>query len=431
MYNYRTIIFDLDGTLFKTDTVFVDAVLQLCKSKEIEPASRENILNLIGETSFTVCRKIFGGFLSDEEVRIIIGELRDIQDKSITSSGKLYDGVKDMLDRLRKEGYTLCVCSNGSREYVDKILNTFAINKYFKIIKSRIERLKKHQLIKQILDENACCSAIVVGDTIIDLKAAREAKCLSIGVSYGYGGDSYKDSDFIAGNPEDIYRIITKINGLYSDVAKKILGKKQNGRPLIIGINGVDTSGKTTFTKEFDRCLSNAGYKTQTISIDDFHNPLKIRNSEKDPVTSYLNNAFDTAKIEDEIMRPIISEGIIDKELVLLDLEEDKFLNRKRYSIDKDTIVLVEGVLLYREPLNKYFDFRIFIDISFDEVLKRAKKRDVQLFEDKVIEKYKSKYIPIQKIYMEEYNPKDMSDIVIDNENYWNPKIIKPMDNTI
>jgi RimJ/RimL family protein N-acetyltransferase len=86
--------------------------------------------------------------------------------------------------------------------------------------------------------------------------------------------------------------------------------------------------------------------------------------------------------------------------------------------------VLFEGVLLYREPLNQYFDLRIFIDISFEEVLNRACKRDSSLFQD-VTQRYNNKYIPIQKLYMKQYNPKEQSDIVIDNNDYWNPIFIK------
>ena len=211
----------------------------------------------------------------------------------------------------------------------------------------------------------------------------------------------------------------------YKDIASEILYKKQENLPLVVGINGVDTSGKTTFTKELDRYLSKAGFKTQTILMDDFHNPSEIRNREKDPVISYTNNAFDLAKIERELMKPIATGTIVDKELMLLDIAENKFINEKRYYIDKDTIVLFEGVLLYREPLDQYFNFRIFIDISFEEMLRRAIKRDGILFGDKVIERYNNKYIPIQKQYLEKYNPKNISDVVVDNEDYLNPKIVK------
>ncbi|GKX68147.1 HAD hydrolase-like protein [Inconstantimicrobium mannanitabidum] len=425
MYTYKIIIFDLDGTLFKTDTVFIDAMHDTCMSRGMERIDKERLLKLIGKPSTAICRELFGENLSEDEIQSIRNELKINEDKLIVKSSQLYEGVKEMLSTLKNEGYTLGICTNGSREYMSKILSHFNIEEYFEIKKSRVEGLKKFQIIKQILDENASCSAIVVGDTVIDFDAADATRCLSIGVSYGYGGDDYKNSDFIADNPADIFKIISKINGIYKEVAGQILNIKQKNKPLIVGINGVDTSGKSTFTKELVRYLFKIGFRSQTISIDDFHNPSMIRNKENNPIISYLNNAFDIAKIENEIMKPLVTENKLDKELLLLNLETDRFINNKRYVIDEDTIVLFEGVLLYREPLNQYFDLRIFIDVSFDEVLKRAAKRDLSILGAAVIEKYTNKYIPIQKLYIEKYNPKVLSDIVIDNNDYLNPKIIK------
>lgn len=247
-------------------------------------------------------------------------------------------------------------------------------------------------------------------------------------VSYGYGNNDYRKFDFVANNPLDIYITIRKINGVYKEIANQILNRKQRKKPLIVGINGVDTSGKSTFTKELDRYLLKTGFISQVVAIDDFHNPSEIRNKEEDPVISYINNAFDVKKIEDEILKPVSTDGMLNKELLLLDLEKNEFITLKRYVVDKDTIILFEGVLLYREPLNQYFDFRIFIYIFFDEVIKRAVKRDANLLGNTIIEKYKNKYIPIQKLYIEQNAPEDKSDIVIDNNDYCNPIILKQPD---
>jgi phosphoglycolate phosphatase len=428
MYEYKTIIFDLDGTLLKADTVFIDEVREMITGRGIELINRESIINLIIESSTRICRQVFGEKLSNKEIQLLSDELKIIKDKLFTKALQLYDGANDMLDSLKKEGYTLCIYCNGNKQYVSNVLETFGIRQYFTSIRTRVKGLKKYQLIKQILDENGSCSAIIVGSTNIDFEAADNTGCLSIGVAYGHEGNDYKNADFIADNPADIYKIVKKINGVYKDIAKEILYRKRENKPLIVGINGVDTSGKTTFTKELERYISKVGFKTQTILMDDFHNPSKIRNMENNPVTSYLNNAFDLIKVEKELMKPIILYGILDKELTLLDVEEDKFVKKKRYVIDKDTIVLFEGVLLYREPLNQYFDFRLFMDISFEEVLIRAKKRDGVLFGNEVIERYKKKYIPIQKLYIESCDPKNKSDVIISNEDYMNPQIIKKYD---
>lgn len=107
--------------------------------------------------------------------------LLTFQRKHIVKSGRLYDGVVEMLNKLKEDGYTLCICSNGSSEYVENILHTFGLTDKFSIIKSRIDGLSKSQLIKQILDETLSTSAVVVGDRLIDFEAANDTGCLSIG----------------------------------------------------------------------------------------------------------------------------------------------------------------------------------------------------------------------------------------------------------
>jgi phosphoglycolate phosphatase len=233
----------------------------------------------------------------------------------------------------------------------------------------------------------------------------------------------------------------------------------RSSRATIIGINGVDNSGKTTFAIELERCLKNKGYKIALIHLDDFHNPrntrtrntrntprtrntrntprtrntralrnafnsLNICNQGDDPVQSYFDNAFNLELLEKEILAPARGGELVDKELFLLDLESDTYVNRKRYRIDKDTIVILEGVLLYREPLDRYFDLRIFLDIPFSEVLRRAGKRDVSRFGPGFLSRYKTRYIPVQKRYLEDYSPRERSDMVIDNTDFTNPRIV-------
>jgi uridine kinase len=81
--------------------------------------------------------------------------------------------------------------------------------------------------------------------------------------------------------------------------------------------------------------------------------------------------------------------------------------------------------LLLRPPLSDYFDSKIFIHIDFDEMLKRAEKRDVPKYGIVFLQKYINKYIPVQKQYLQEHRPQINCDILIDNTDYLCPKIIK------
>ena len=71
-----------------------------------------------------------------------------------------------------------------------------------------------------------------------------------------------------------------------------------------------------------------------------------------------------------------------------------------------------------------YLEGKVFLHISFDEVLHRVKLRDVPKYGEGFLQKYSNKYIPIQKRYLSEEAPAQKSDLVINNEDYRNPKVL-------
>jgi len=204
-------------------------------------------------------------------------------------------------------------------------------------------------------------------------------------------------------------------------VVKDIEDAKIDGSPLFVGINGVDTSGKTTITKEISEILLANNHKVQVISIDEFHNPKAIRYQGDNPITSYIEYAFNLEFILKNILKP----RIVNKTFSLLDLDTDEYSFEKKIRISEESIVLFEGVLLFRDPIKDYFDLKIFIDISFNEVLNRAVIRDYHIFGEETKSRYETKYIPIQKLYIKKWNPKGQSQIIIDNNDYNNPIFIQ------
>ena len=83
--------------------------------------------------------------------------------------------------------------------------------------------------------------------------------------------------------------------------------------------------------------------------------------------------------------------------LTLLDLDTDLYMNGKEYAIDSDSLVLFEGVLLYRSPLEKFIAYKIFLDIGFGGMLRRAEARDVPRFGAEMLAKYREKLFLFRK----------------------------------
>ena len=110
----------------------------------------------------------------------------------------------------------------------------------------------------------------------------------------------------------------------------------------------------------------------------------------------------------------------------MIDLATDDYTKEVSFFADPETIVVFEGVFIFRKELSEFIDMKIFIEIPFEEVKKRAMLRDLPSHGPEIMRRYDEKYIPAQKKYLQNYTPSEIADIIIDNLDFENPKIIKP-----
>ena len=122
----------------------------------------------------------------------------------------------------------------------------------------------------------------------------------------------------------------------------------------------------------------------------------------------------------EKLLAPLRRNSAFSTRLTLLDWRTDKYDIEREFSFNQNTIVIFEGVFLFRKELSPYIDYKIFLDIPFEESLKRADARDyLKTFSTK----YERKYLPAQARYLEEYPPRKVADMVIDNTDWEYPQI--------
>jgi phosphoglycolate phosphatase len=407
------IIFDLDGTLFQTAVCDVNAVHKLCDELGIKHVAEREIIAGIGKTIYNFLNDILPSNNLLDEVCI---RFRELERTEVIERGELFPGIPQMLEKLRGEGHTLAICSNGSLEYIMLVLDHMGITGFFHEIQSAKYIGSKTEVVRQMLRESK--NAVMVGDTKSDFCAANANNIPSVGVTYGYGiSTDLEQATFTSNNAMQICEVISQIDVFFQITDKLIRCGKRS-----IGINGVDTSGKTILANNLSHFLKQIGIKNTIIHIDDFHNPIAIRYQGENEIDSYYKNAFNYTQLIEEILLPLRQNGTVDKVLLCLNLDTDKYDKAIHFTIDSDTVILIEGVLLFRPPLLEFLDGRVFVHINFEEVLRRANLRDVPKYGEVFLKKYINKYIPIQKIYFKEHNPLHNSDIVIDNNDYLNPR---------
>ena len=237
------VIFDLDGTLYRTHETGLPAFRELCRKYEISlTAEGENFM------LYTTIDSFLQKFAPDMTLaqRAVFGaEHKPLELAMVKEHGRLFDGVYELLAALASDGIEMTICGMGSKEYIDAVLERCGIAKFFKAVYHRVEGLTKTQVMKTLLAdmmlEPAQC--VMVGDSITDITAARENKVPFIGVTYGYGAEDIMDAGMLADDISQLHAEIYR-TAIFSRIERDI---SRLPRPVLIGINGVDTSGKTSF----------------------------------------------------------------------------------------------------------------------------------------------------------------------------------------
>jgi len=412
------LIFDLDGTISSTTRPIYEAVKRafnrLKLSLKMTPEEMERYFGA-PSPEFYIALTPPGSNVSWQEIK---EKIHEEQAETYRQYGETYPGVKETLAILRKRSYKLALFSNSTPGYFDTVIDALGIREYFDYAECIGENnLTKSELAGKIRKEFSNPRTAIIGDRIHDLEAARDNDSLSIGSLYGYGGSEPEQADFTIGKFTDLLDMFDRKLPIFDTILKVIFSSKQSDNPFIIGITGIDASGKTQFTDGLSKFLSGKEYPVQVIRIDDFHNPTSIRYAGENEAENYFNKSFNIDQIIDELLVPARENGSRSIELSVLDLDTDSFRNKRSFSVSPDTIVLLEGVFLFREELSPYIDYYVYLDISFEECLKRGLERGGEK------ERYHTKYIPAQKKYLAEYPPSEHADMVIDNSNWGYPVI--------
>ncbi|MGK7933203.1 MAG: uridine kinase [Microcystaceae cyanobacterium] len=186
-------------------------------------------------------------------------------------------------------------------------------------------------------------------------------------------------------------------------------------RSLLVAISGIDGSGKGLVADKLFHSLQNKGYKIALIGLDVWHNSQDIRFSPTNPAQHFYDNAFRWEQLFNSLLIPLKNKKSIQLNAELLDMKSDN-LYPYTYDFKDIDIILFEGIFILKEPFIKEYDFKIWVDCSFETALQRALLRGQEgLPEEQVIHDYQTIYFAAQRIHFQKDNPQEVASLIIDN----------------
>ncbi len=97
------------------------------------------------------------------------------------------------------------------------------------------------------------------------------------------------------------------------------------------------------------------------------------------------------------------------------------FRSQTETCIGCHTLVVFEGVFLFRPELAPFLDYRVFLEIPLPMAKARAKVRDVPRFGVEILTRYDRKSLPAQQQYRAAFPPAALADMIIDNRDWEHP----------
>ena len=197
--------------------------------------------------------------------------------------------------------------------------------------------------------------------------------------------------------------------------------------PVRVAIDGVDGAGKTTLADELVPHLESMNRPVIRASIDGFHNPANVRYARgKLSAEGYYNDSFNYNALIELLLLPLGSNASRKYAPQVFDYRTDTCVAHEFSVADRDAVLLFDGVFLLRPELRDYWDYAVFLDTSFEITVLRAVHRDSTLFgtEEDVRQRYEQRYVPGQKIYLSQCNPKQAADVILDNNDVAHPSIL-------
>ncbi|MEK3734075.1 HAD hydrolase-like protein [Paenibacillus sp. FSL M8-0334] len=203
----EAMIFDMDGTLFQTETLLLPAhnklfdILREEGHYEGETPDEELVLSCLGMLLPDIWKKVIPDGTPEAHARanelLLQLELEGLENEEAV----LYPKVKETLEELHRRGVRLFVASNGLEQYVKGIAEARGIMPLFEGVYSAGEHgtATKVDLVRLLLDTHGVKTAWMVGDRSSDVEAGKGNGQTVIGCRYaGFGGtEELKGSDVI------------------------------------------------------------------------------------------------------------------------------------------------------------------------------------------------------------------------------------------
>ncbi|MDO1584572.1 HAD family hydrolase [Rhizobium oryzicola] len=221
------VVFDLDGTMIDTAPDLIESLNHTIAAADLEPVTFDDLTHLVGQGARVMIRRAFalrGAPLDEALVEPLLERFLAHYKAHMPGHSRLYEGLTDAFDRLEAAGMQLAVCTNKLEQLALPLLDKMGLTDRFVAITGgdtfSVRKPDARHLLGTIERAGGDPKrAILIGDSINDILAAKNAEVASIGVTFGYSDvpvaslePGHVISHFNQLTPDLVTAVIARIN---------------------------------------------------------------------------------------------------------------------------------------------------------------------------------------------------------------------------
>lgn len=213
--NVNTIIFDMDGTVLNTLEDLTVSVNYVLSKFNMPGHSEEEYRKFFGNgIKYALSCAVPKG-TPEEVIEDMLPIFREHYNEHCLDRTKPYDGITELMRRLKAKGYKMAIVSNKIDSAVRELNNRF-FSEYVDVAigeRPGIKRKPAPDTVLAALDElrSKKEEAVYIGDSEVDYQTALNSDLPCISVLWGFRDKDFlvsKGASVFAKTPEEVYDIL-------------------------------------------------------------------------------------------------------------------------------------------------------------------------------------------------------------------------------
>ncbi len=185
----KTLIFDLDGTILNTIDDLTDSVNATLTHFGHPLRTKEEVTAFVGNGVPKLLERAFPEGTAESELSLAFRFMMTYYGEHSRDKTRPYDGIPELLLRLRGEGYTLAVLSNKRDPLVSPLCEYYFPATFDVAVGQRegVPRKPAPDAVFEVLCrlKSVKSDAVFIGDSDVDIETGRNAGLPAIGVTWG------------------------------------------------------------------------------------------------------------------------------------------------------------------------------------------------------------------------------------------------------